>query len=246
MSMGGGGGGRQQGTATTTQSPDPTVQRLNTQVADELEAAKAATGGVGAFLAPNPLATPTQEELGTLQQISGLTGSPTLSPFESQGLDEMRRAADPTLRLGAASRNFQDIVAPTMTNAAIAGGFGGRSGALLESMGRAGTEMALPISMDVADRQGALGSALMSLGPTTEQRMTDRLYNALGAQGAPRMAALNESLRPQGLYYSQLLGTPVTPGSATQLASNQTTSNSMNWGAMLTPLLAAGLLSMNR
>ena len=241
--MSGGGGSSGKSTTTTTSTPDPTAQRLNTLYANELESAQAATGGVQKFLQPNPLAMPTDPERALLGRISDRADQPLLSPYELEGLDAWRSASDPTLRLGAAGTMLQDITTPALTNTAIAGGFGGRSGALLEAVSRAGKEMALPIAQDVATKQAGMGTTLLSMGPQWDARGLERLYSALGATEAPRLAELQESLRPQSLYYSQLLGTPMTPG-ITQSSATKGTAPETNWLTQVAvPLAAAGLMA---
>lgn len=238
-----GGGSAGKSTTTTTNNPDPTAQRLNTFAAEEAEAARAATGGTSAFLKTNPLALPSTEERATLGKIAGFADRPLLNPYEVEGLDAWRSASDPTLRLGAAGSMLQDITTPALTNSAIAGGFGGRSGAVLESIGRAGKEMALPIAQDVANKQAGMGTTLLSMGPQLESRELERLFTSLGGQEAPRLAELQESLRPQNLYYSQLLGVPTAFGSS-QTSNTKGTAPETNWLTQVAvPLASAALMS---
>ena len=242
MSSGGGGGTKS--TSTTTTNPDPTAQRLNTLYGNELESATGTTGGVKNYLSPNALAAPSEPELQTLGRVAdyGTNAAQYGNPYQLMGMDQSLRSADPTLRLGVAQRNLQDIVTPALTNSAIAGGFGGRSGAALESIGRAGKEMALPISQDVAQKQSLLGYNLLNLAPQFDQSVLSNLYAALGAQGAPREAAFNESQRQQNLYYSQLLNTPISTGSSTIGQSTQKGAGT-NWLTQVAvPLISAGLM----
>lgn len=237
MSLGGGGSA---GRSTTTSTPDPTTQRLNTLQADEFEAARNATGGIASFLKPNPLALPGEAERATLGKLADFTNRPLLNPFETAGLDRFQSAADPTGRLNAARDILQSITTPALTNTAIAGGFGGRSGALLEALSRSGKELALPIAQDVANIQQAQGSQLLALGPGLESRETGRLSTALSAEGAPRLAAFQESLRPQNLYLSQLLGIP-TGGGSTQTTTGTTPDTNL-LRDIFVPLASAGLI----
>jgi len=207
--IGGGGGGR----TTTTSVPDPTAQALNRQLGQERQAVVGATGGFAPFTAFNQLALPSAPERSILDLIGGFAGRPAVDPFQQEGLGLLRSATDPTARLAAAREQLESVIGPQIINTLTAAGQG-RSGAIAETLGRAGAGLTLPILRDVAQAQQKVGGGFLRFGPSVEQRELGRLTSALGAAEVPRLLEFQETQRPLQIL-SSLFGPGFIPAGAT-------------------------------
>jgi hypothetical protein len=226
---------KQTTTTVTTPTANP-QQDVAALFRDQLSGAVKSTGGLPTGLAFNQNALPSAGERQALSGIQSM--NPGISPYEQEGLNTLKSLQNPAAQMQAAQGYFQDIAAPALLNQASASGVGARSGGATEALTRGARELALPIAQQAAQAGRDYAGANVAMGNILNQRgLTD--YNAAyQAAGVPRLAQLNEQIRPLDAIIRLLGGAGAAPVGSTSIA---TTSNPQS--ATQTALGAGSILA---
>lgn len=230
----------------------PTTERIQGMRADELQRLIGATGGFGALSKPRlDLVMPSANEQHLLNRLGGLPGQPLMRDTERDALTTLRTNADPTQVNQAVARSrdyLNQIAAPAIGNEMTAAGMG-RSGAMAEALARAGTELALPVSLDANRRVFEGGNELarmsMLLGSTLEGREANRLQTGLNALSVPRQAQYEEMItRPSSLLMSMITGLPILANPVASQGQQRGSMSTTEWGIDLGQIIGAAAGAM--
>jgi len=203
------------GGSTQTQTTTPGA---STQVQNAINAA----GGLGAFATPSSLyqLTPAEQLFQGATMASALPGAQA-----SRALSYV----SPGSPAGNMFQNyFRNFIAPSVTNNAIVGGYGGASGANMEALSRAGQQAAM---------QG-----LTSFGMPMAQQDMSNLGLGLQAAGLQRQTSLQDFGRIQNLLQGLMGYLPTTvSGGATQQGPGTAASLLNMGGSILGSLFNGGM-----
>lgn len=237
------GGGSAGSTRTTQQvsQVDPWLSKTNELAYNQVKAGVDQTGGLPAYLNPNPYALPSTEETNLYGRVAGRANEPLMSDIERSGIDTLKSYSDPSASLATARNLFEQYAAPVISNNATVSGVG-RSGAVPEALGSGFAQMALPI-MEGARQSGSnYAAATQTLGNTLEGRANQRLLSAIQATEAPRLAQSAEYMRPLQTIANLVGGLPMGGGTVTGYMTGRTAATRGDFdvlGDLIIPLVGA-------
>ena len=210
------------GTGLTQQQYDPTAQAREQMRLQQTQSFFNGLGpqGMGQFAGARPDLfglSPQEQQFqnalmaggGQLQQ----TGQSLMTPQELQTQQSSLNAVNNFTDPNRLQSYFSQIVAPSVTNDAIASGMG-RSGGEQEIMARQGAGL--------VQQMGALEPQLAATGAALAAQPRQDVQQAFGQAAIPRELAQQDYLRQQGLSQSMVTGMPFFPGQMGSQAQQQT------------------------
>lgn len=240
----GGGGGSAGSTKSTQQSQqvDPWLSKINELAYGQISKGIEQTGGLPAYLQPNPYALPNEAERSIVGQIGSEAQQwGNLTDLERAGLSGYEALADPTQAMSTAQGIYEKYAAPIVRNDATVRGQG-RQGVVPESLASGFAQMALPIIQQAQGARGALAERQLGLGSELLNRRLTGLETSLRAAGAERQATGAEYMRPLQTIAGIVGGLPVGGGTVTGYATGKTSATRGDFdvlGDLIIPLVGA-------